>query len=181
MSFSGTVKTANTRAACTEIARLAGIIWREHYTPIIGDAQVEYMLEQGYTVAALAAEQSAGSQFLIAWSNGEAVGYAGWTPDSDKCDLAWLDKFYVLREARGAGAGSALLKRIAAASGGVTLKLRVNRHNTVAIAAYQRLGFMIQATDIKSIGGGFVMDDYIMRRAPSHRQPSSGSTTRPGG
>lgn len=29
-----------------EIAGLAGEIWREHYTPIIGAAQVEYMLEK---------------------------------------------------------------------------------------------------------------------------------------
>lgn len=158
------IEHAETRAQLAEIGRLAGVIWREHYIPIIGQAQVEYMLERGYTTDALATEQTAGSRFLIAYNDDQAVGYAGWTPDSDNYGVVWLDKFYVLSDVRGAGVGSALLKRVAADSGDVTLKLRVNRHNDRAIATYNRLGFEVETTHAKPIGGGFVMDDYIMRR-----------------
>src|SRR5699024_439770 len=66
MSFSGTVKAAATTPALAELSRLAHIIWREHYPPIIGHEHVEYMLARGYTPAALAAEQAAGGHFLLA-------------------------------------------------------------------------------------------------------------------
>ena len=36
--------------------------------------------------------------------------------------------------------------------------------NAPAIATYQRHGFAIVATDCADIGGGFVMDDYVMSR-----------------
>lgn len=169
MSFSGTIKAAVDASALDEVVRLAHIIWREHYTPIIGRAQVEYMLGRGYTPAALAAEQAAGSRFLLACDGSQAVGYAGWAPDADDPGMAWLDKFYVLREARGAGVATALLQRVVTDTRAATLKLRVNRDNTGAIAAYRRLGFAIEGADVKPIGGGFVMDDYIMRRTAEAR------------
>ena len=42
------------------------------------------------------------------------------------------------------------------------MRLRVNRHNDAAIRAYRRAGFVIVASDCLPIGGGFVMDDYLM-------------------
>jgi hypothetical protein len=38
----------------------------------------------------------------------------------------------------------------------------VNRHNQTAIAAYYKHGFHISETSVREIGGGFLMDDYIM-------------------
>ena len=42
------------------------------------------------------------------------------------------------------------------------MTLRVNRNNINAVAAYERFGFGIVATNKKDIGGGYVMDDYLM-------------------
>ena len=42
------------------------------------------------------------------------------------------------------------------------LCLQVNRGNRDAIAAYQRYGFVIREARVFDIGGGFVMDDYVM-------------------
>lgn len=43
--------------------------------------------------------------------------------------------------------------------------LNVNKHNAVAIAAYERCGFRIASGVEIDIGGGFVMDDWVMERA----------------
>ena len=40
-----------------------------------------------------------------------------------------------------------------------------------AIAAYRKHGFEVRDSIVKAIGGGFVMDDYIMAR-PVARQPA---------
>ena len=42
------------------------------------------------------------------------------------------------------------------------LMLAVNKNNRSAIDAYLKHGFSIADAVVKDIGGGFVMDDYIM-------------------
>jgi ribosomal protein S18 acetylase RimI-like enzyme len=42
--------------------------------------------------------------------------------------------------------------------------LAVNKHNASAIAAYRKHGFEIAQAVVKDIGGGYVMDDYIMEK-----------------
>ena len=38
----------------------------------------------------------------------------------------------------------------------------VNKRNQQALGAYRRYGFVIREEVVVDIGGGFVMDDYIM-------------------
>jgi hypothetical protein len=40
----------------------------------------------------------------------------------------------------------------------------VNKANARAIMAYKRNGFVITESVITDIGGGFVMDDYVMAK-----------------
>ena len=42
--------------------------------------------------------------------------------------------------------------------------LAVNKRNAGAIAAYRKHGFEIVEAVVKDIGGGFVMDDYILEK-----------------
>jgi ribosomal protein S18 acetylase RimI-like enzyme len=58
----------------------------------------------------------------------------------------------------------AQLRERLAGSGARTLELRVNRHNAAAIGFYRKNGFTAFADDCREIGGGYVMDDYLMRR-----------------
>jgi len=46
-----------------------------------------------------------------------------------------------------------------------TLILAVNKGNSNAIAAYRKQGFSIRDSVSVDIGGGFVMDDFIMARS----------------
>jgi ribosomal protein S18 acetylase RimI-like enzyme len=79
-----------------------------------------------------------------------------------------LEKLYVHHAHQRKGYGGMLLDRvvtIARAYGCERLKLSVNKHNQIAIAAYQKYGFRITDSITKDIGGGFVMDDYVMVRS----------------
>lgn len=151
-----------------EIAQLARRIWREHYPGIISHAQIDYMLLHGYSPQGMQREIAEdGVRYALARCGGNAAGFTAHGPGSD-ADTLWLDKLYVAAEYRGEGLARALLADAvdhAREIGKQRIRLRVNRRNRGAISAYRRLGFRIEATDIKDIGGGFVMDDYVMSRS----------------
>ncbi|MDA3920776.1 MAG: GNAT family N-acetyltransferase [Salinisphaera sp.] len=159
------LQAAADAAALARLSELAHVIWHEHYLPIIGSAQVEYMLADGYSVAALIHAHRAGAQFTLAVDGAIDIGYASLSPDASDPANAWLDKLYVHADARGRGVARALLWHAcdqARSLGAEQLWLRVNRHNAGSIGAYQRMGLVIARADIKDIGHGYVMDDYLM-------------------
>jgi GNAT superfamily N-acetyltransferase len=78
-----------------------------------------------------------------------------------------LHKLYLRAEIHGRGLGSQLLQHVereVRLSGAHRLLLSVNRRNAKGIAAYRRNGFVILQSAVTDIGGGFVMDDYIMAK-----------------
>ena len=81
-----------------------------------------------------------------------------------------LHKLYLLPELQGRGLGSRLLQHVeheVGAGGARRLILSVNKRNVRAIKAYQRNGFVIAESVITDIGGGYVMDDYVMAKEVS--------------
>lgn len=169
------LRPAETPTERAHVAALARLIWHEHYPGIISRAQIEHMLATGYSIDTLTTQQAAGTRLTLAWQDDEAVGFAAVSPDPAAPTVAWLDKLYVRADARNTGIGRALVERAFAQAcllRADTLRLRVNRvnrDNIGAIAAYHRLGFAIETSDIKSIGQGYVMDDYIMAAALTGR------------
>jgi ribosomal protein S18 acetylase RimI-like enzyme len=150
------------------VQRLAGAIWRQHYPGILSVEQIEYMLAQSYSYAALERFVTAADAGLaLARVDGEAAGFAAWyrteTPTTVK-----LDKLYVLLQFQGEGLGRTLIDVVAAQArtrGCDEVTLNVNRGNAGAIRAYERCGFVIRARGDFPIGAGFVMEDFIMVRA----------------
>ncbi len=147
------------------LAALAGEIWRQHYAGIISAAQIEYMLKQRYDPGVVKEELQRGGlwwdQLLVA---GEIVGFASYFLTGNPGEMK-LDKLYVHQDCRRKGYGRMLLDRavtIARAYGCDTLMLAVNKKNRDAIAAYESCGFRIGDSVVKDIGGGFVMDDFVM-------------------
>ena len=59
----------------TAIANLADIIWREHYTPIIGPEQVEYMLGKFQSASAMSQQLSEGVSYYTLWLDDLLIGY----------------------------------------------------------------------------------------------------------
>jgi GNAT superfamily N-acetyltransferase len=150
------------------VARLAYDIWWQHYPGIITPGQIRYMLERGYSHEALAgffADARAG--IALAERQGEALGFAAWHPAQEAAALK-LDRLYVLPRCHGCGVGRALIEHVAdraRSQGCEALMLNVNRHNTGSIEAYRHVGFRICDAVDAPIGGGYVMEDYIMVRA----------------
>ncbi len=157
-------RPVRTAAEITEIARLARVIWEEHFTPIIGPEQVAYMLDRFQSDAAIASQVENGFHYFAALEAGDAVGYGAVKPEGN---TAFLSKLYVRRDRRGQGTGRAMLdyvESLAVEQGAQRIWLTVNRHNRMAIDAYLRWGFAITDDQVADIGGGFVMDDYVMER-----------------
>lgn len=57
------------------VARLGDEIWREHYVPIIGEAQVNYMLDKFQSPRAIASQIKEGASYYLVYMNEKAVGY----------------------------------------------------------------------------------------------------------
>jgi GNAT superfamily N-acetyltransferase len=159
---------AGTRDDLARVQRLADLIWREYYPGIITGAQIDYMLARGYAADALArflGDDGAG--LAIARRRGEPVGFAAWYRPDEPATTK-LDKLYVLPSLHGQGIGRVLVAHVEAAArrdGACTLILNVNKRNANAIAAYEAWGFATRTPVVVDIGGGFVMDDYVMTKA----------------
>lgn len=149
------------------IAELAGVIWRACYPGIISRAQIDYMLARMYTLDTMREEIcSQGIHYDLLLVDGKPAGFASYGPASES-GVMKLHKLYLLPELHGCGLGSRLLQhceREVRAAGARRLILSVNKRNAKAIAAYKRNGFVVADSVVTDIGGGFVMDDYIMAK-----------------
>ncbi|HEY9030333.1 MAG TPA: GNAT family N-acetyltransferase [Kangiella sp.] len=144
------------------IAKLANDIWREHYTPIIGSEQVEYMLKKYQSVSAMAEQISDGTFYYSVLLDGTLVGYLSFYP---KDGALFLSKIYVSSSLRGKGIGRQAMEFVieqAKTMGFAKIQLTVNKYNSGSIEAYKRMGFKTVDEVVVDIGGGFVMDDYVM-------------------
>ncbi len=160
------IKPATNEAHLSEIHELAHRIWREYYPGIISSEQIEYMLRMGYSLDALRRDLTQGKiRTDRALVEGTLIGFSAYGPHSD-ADTLTLHKLYVDAAFRGKGCARKLVEAAsehARTSSHNSVILRVNKRNRAAIAAYQRMGFANQGSIVSDIGGGFIMDDYLMR------------------
>ncbi|HEU4601437.1 MAG TPA: GNAT family N-acetyltransferase [Steroidobacteraceae bacterium] len=147
------------------IAAMAREIWYEYYVPIIGRAQVDYMVTKFQTAEAMAAQIASGYEYFVVRRDASEIGYFALQPQPDEGRL-FLSKLYLLARSRGAGTGRAcmeFIERLGRERGLGMLWLTVNKGNP-SVKAYERLGFRIAAEIVIDIGDGFVMDDYRMQK-----------------
>jgi diamine N-acetyltransferase len=147
------------------ISELAGVIWRACYPGIITTAQIDYMLARMYAVDTMRAEiQAQGIRYDRLLVGSEFVGFASYGP-TEQAAVFKLHKLYLHADFHGRRLGSRLLQHCEQEVRKLDARqliLAVNKRNAKAIAAYQRNGFVIAKSVVTNIGGGFVMDDFIM-------------------
>ncbi len=151
-------------AQIEQCALLAEAIWHAYYTPIIGEAQVAYMLEHFQSAEAIASQCASGYRYDLLYDGDRAVGYCATVPEGDALKIS---KLYLLETHRGRGGGRLMLEmceHVARSRRFGKLLLTVNRHNP-ALVFYEKMGFANAGKLVQEIGGGFVMDDYVMLRA----------------
>ena len=156
-----------TPAEFPTVARLGEAIWRSHYTPIIGAAQVEYMLASRYTSEKLSRYLDSDERWLqLLKLSGEPVGYCSYAR-TDRPDELKLEQLYLLPQHKGKGLGGFMLRHVEAEGrrlGFRVLMLTVNKNNTDSIAIYKKTGWTLRGEIVIDIGHGFVMDDYVMEK-----------------
>ena len=141
--------------------------WRKSYAAILSPAQMDYMLTRMYALDVIAREIADGVIWELAVHDEAPIGFHACAFDSADQSLK-LHKLYVLPAAQGMGFGKALLARVRALAGTLGARkvwLQVNKNNASAIRAYERAGYCVERAAVFDIGGGFVMDDFIMALA----------------
>jgi ribosomal protein S18 acetylase RimI-like enzyme len=148
---------------------LAREIWTEHYTPIIGKAQVDYMLARFQSTQAVAEQIAGGYLYFLIKEAGQFIGYVSVQPKEREL---FLSKIYVRLSCRGRGYGRKAVgfaEELAKEKGLGRIVLTVNKNNTLAIKAYEAIGFKKVEALVQDIGSGFVMDDYKMEKETGSR------------
>jgi len=144
------------------IREIATITWPVAYGSYISKAQLDYMLDMMYSDNSLLDQMNKGHQFYIAEHDGEAIGFASVSKEAN--NTCKLNKLYVLPTAQKTGAGKSLLFKTidyATSHSANCMYLQVNKQNN-AQHFYSKHGFRVREAAVLDIGGGFVMDDYIM-------------------
>lgn len=141
------------------VTSLAERCWRPHYTPIIGKAQVDYMLANFQSTRAILGQIKKGRNYSLIEEE-SAIGYLA----IDLSDHLFLSKLYILPDHQRCGIGCWSLEQLTQAQPEHEIHLTVNRHNYETIAFYERMGFFKSETVVTDIGNGFVMDDWKMIR-----------------
>ncbi|MDF2906231.1 MAG: GCAxxG family protein [Herbinix sp.] len=148
-----------------QVAGLAEEIWHEHYEAIIGKEQVDYMIEHFQSENAITEQiHHSDYEYFLIKSLG---GYNGYLSYRKEEDAMFLSKIYLAKRFRGRGNARKAIEMLEQICGQENLNkiwLTVNRNNENSIHTYEGLGFKIKGTQVADIGGGFVMDDYIMEK-----------------
>jgi len=170
-----TFDRVSTPAQIRRVEALGHVIWHRHYTPLIGSAQVEYMLDRFQSSVAIEAQIQSGYEYDLIHANSEPVGYfaielrkhsrnkvEGATEDGPHL---FLSKIYLLENARGKGLGRRCFDfvQMRAMEGGVSeIRLTVNKENP-SQNTYERWGMVRTGSLVTDIGNGFLMDDWEYR------------------
>ncbi|MFP4687614.1 MAG: GNAT family N-acetyltransferase [bacterium] len=148
-----TIKRVNQTKEIETVAGLARQIWTEHYVPVIGRRQVEYMLEKFQSVPAIKSQIEKGYEYYLLLVDGKPAGYLALVGEQKENRLM-ISKIYVLRAHRGKGCGTYLLNHVRKRAKKLDIGriwLRVNKYNDDTINWYKQKGFEIKEEDRKEV------------------------------
>lgn len=152
--------TSSDKSAVEALSAMATEIIKEHFDPLIGAAQNDYMIEKFQSIPAIEHQLEEGYQYYFVIHNDERIGFLGFYP---RGEAIYLSKFYLYKNQRGKGYAHQMLKFVIAAAkeqGLTAIELNVNRDNSTT-RAYEAMGFRIIREEKNDIGHGFYMDDYV--------------------
>jgi GNAT superfamily N-acetyltransferase len=143
------------------INKLAAQIWQNHYVSIIGQNQVDYMLQTMYNLESLKKQTIEQNHiFYLIFNNNELVGFLS-VSTKNKNDF-FLHKFYIHQSISGKGVGTKVFELLIKLISPKSLTLTVNRKNFKSINFYFKNGFTINRVEDFDIGNGYIMNDFVM-------------------
>ncbi|MBX2907099.1 MAG: GNAT family N-acetyltransferase [Taibaiella sp.] len=154
---------AATIADIPTIREITMQVWPQTYIPIVGEAQVAYMLGRFYNPEALE-QQMTGDQhrFTVGYDRDKPVAFASW--GEVEPGVCKLHKLYISTDVQGRGFGRAMVDRVVddvREFGAGKLRLNVNIYNSPAIGFYEKYGFKKAYDEDIDIGNGFFMNDFV--------------------
>ena len=160
------LKLVSTPEEIDTLCRLAREAWEKAYMELLGPEQVEYMVEKFLSPEAVREQREHENYaYYIIYGGGAPGGFVGFAPNYQGREELFLSKLYLLPNMKGTGAAHAayeLAEREAGRLGLSRIRLTVNKGNDHAKEVYEHWGFETVESAVTDIGGGFVMDDYIM-------------------
>lgn len=145
-----------------QLSAIASEIVKEHYDPILGAEQNDYMIEKFQSVAGIKHQLESGYKYYIVKQSGAGLGFLAFYP---RDNAMYLSKFYLYKQERGKGYSKQMLNFVieAAREQGLTaIELNVNKYND-AILVYEKLGFKMIRKEKNDIGNNYYMDDFVYR------------------
>jgi diamine N-acetyltransferase len=159
------IQQVETPHQITKVARLAKEIWTEYYYPIVGKAQIDYMVPKFQSIESILKQISEEKfQYYLIYNNKEAIGYFAF---QYRENASFLSKIYIKQKFRGKGFGKEAMEFIVKEARNNCKKmisLTVNKNNLNTIIIYEKMGFENVKAIVTDIGSGYVMDDYVMEK-----------------
>lgn len=145
------------------IANLAKQIWNDHYVSIIGQVQVDYMLDKMYNHQNLDEQLTLKNHvFYLIKNSNETIGFL--SVSSENHSDYFLHKFYINQQKSNSGIGTEVLHLLIKTIHPKSLTLTVNRQNFKSINFYFKNGFKIDRVEDFDIGDGYQMNDFVMMK-----------------
>ena len=155
------IKPVSSEEQVEATALLAHDIWTQHYNPIIGAEQVDYMLAKFQSKEAISKQQKEGFEYFL-MGGSKPIGYLCLKPENS---ALFISKIYLKATERRKGYGKQMMDFAMQKAKHLdlnTLRLTVNKYNDKTIAAYEKMGFSKKREVVFDIGNGYIMDDYEM-------------------
>ena len=147
----------------TTISKLAKVIWNDHYVSIIGQQQVDYMLDKMYNHQSLIEQLIQEKHiFYLIEKDKATIGFL--SVSSENGIDYFLHKFYIDQPKSNAGIGTKALNLLIETIKPKSLTLTVNRQNFKSINFYFKNDFKIDRVEDFDIGNNYVMNDFVMVR-----------------
>ncbi|MDX2174705.1 MAG: GNAT family N-acetyltransferase [Bacteroidota bacterium] len=143
------------------ISSLAVEIWNDYYVPIIGQKQVDYMLNKMYSRDNMIEQIEIKKHiFFLIKNNLDTVGFI--SINNEKANDWFLNKFYIKQSIAAKGIGTEAFNLLTEKISAKKITLTVNRKNYKSINFYFKNSFKIKTVEDFDIGNGYFMNDFIM-------------------
>lgn len=149
------------------IRTLAKVCFYETYWEILSMEQLDYMYEMMYSETSLKQQFAEGHNYLLVFLHDECLGYVSYQYEGE--NSAHLHKLYILPSFHRKGIGEIMINSVFQKvkehyeGASCFVELNVNRKNS-AYNFYKKMGMYEVDSGDFSIGNGFYMCDYIMRK-----------------
>lgn len=147
-----------------KVSEVASEIWREHFTSIIGEQQVSYMLDKFLSISAIQNYKEQGYRYFLMLDETCIIGFFAVCPQQDSL---FLSKLYIYKQYRNQGYSRKAIQYIEEMAKMYHFNeiwLTCNKYNENTLQVYKHFGFIIFKDEVSDIGNGYVMDDYWLKK-----------------